>query len=353
MPIDAEAAAAVQSPSPSTPTAIGAPDPWPLLGLVRFFLACVVMFAHADVFIEVNPLCHWAQFFDPRVAVICFLVVSGYSIGDSIGRGDTAEFYFRRARRILPLYWASLAWTILTFVPEICAAIANHHPIPTMDSLAAWIGAPLMLQQFVTPNLGANTSIWSLSLEWAYYAVAPALARMAWPLLTALTALSLAISAHWPHARIPLFQYNATLLLTLAWAWIGGFAISRGRHPAAAVFVTLLGAGLVWREYGPAPAVMLGATILAAGLAWRLAPLPSKLRRAALYLGDLSYPIYLFHEPTLVQCSHIWPGLPPAIALLAAAAVSATAERTIDRPARRLPMSALTGWMRGRQGRSG
>jgi len=81
---------------------------WPLLGLVRFFLALVVAGTHLAHFAPGNAIAHWFDGLSAFVAVIGFLVVSGFSIAASYEKSP-AGFYARRVLRILPLYVLAIA----------------------------------------------------------------------------------------------------------------------------------------------------------------------------------------------------------------------------------------------------
>jgi peptidoglycan/LPS O-acetylase OafA/YrhL len=89
---------------------------WPILGAVRFFLALVVVGAHLVWFDRSDEVGRQLGMFSGIVAVIGFLVLSGFSIAASLER-ERAGFYARRFRRIFPLYALAIAsaWAVPAF----------------------------------------------------------------------------------------------------------------------------------------------------------------------------------------------------------------------------------------------
>src|SRR3954452_18643946 len=89
---------------------------------VRGLAARVVVIHH--VFLRAFPgypvdrAPFWAGWFIyGRFAVVVFIVLSGFSLGLSPARhgwrlGGVSPFAYRRARRILPAYWAALAFSL-------------------------------------------------------------------------------------------------------------------------------------------------------------------------------------------------------------------------------------------------
>jgi peptidoglycan/LPS O-acetylase OafA/YrhL len=71
---------------------------------MRFLLASIVAVAHISDF-EKSPFSMFcAASLDAKAAVVGFLVISGFSIAASLDR-DPNGFYFRRFKRIYPIYF--------------------------------------------------------------------------------------------------------------------------------------------------------------------------------------------------------------------------------------------------------
>lgn len=113
-----------------------------------------------------------------KAAVLTFFVLSGYAIGlatrgrEPVTRSALADYASRRARRILPLYWISLAWT---------AALGWVYAVGEPSfSLETLIGNILFLQTSAIAKgnwfdpFGLNGPYWSLSYEVFFYAMLPA-----------------------------------------------------------------------------------------------------------------------------------------------------------------------------------
>ena len=129
-------------------------DKWSLLALARFLLAFVVASAHLTDFVPLGWLAvvPWFGMFEP---VLCFLLISGYSIGNSYGK-EPQGFLLRRAWRIYPIYIGAIALTLFA--------------IPLPWSSGAWTIAQnvLFLNQLTTERSFVGPA-WSLSLEvWLY-----------------------------------------------------------------------------------------------------------------------------------------------------------------------------------------
>lgn len=256
-------------------------NPWPALAALRFVLAVVVMVSHLSWFAPGLP--------DggALAAVLGFLVVSGYSIAASLER-EPAGFYRRRLRRILPVYLAACALSLLPVaLGPVVDATGYVWAVPAPAEVVCNL---VFLQGFACGPLTSNPVVWSLSVEAACYAAAPFLRR--WT-AAALALVSLAAFLLIPPE--PVYYSRMTgggALVLLAWAWLAGF--------------------LLWR----------------AGLRFTL-PVP---RRLCLWLGDVSYPLYLVHIPAYLG---LWAlGVRAPVLLAAGALALAVLAQAVERKAR-------------------
>jgi peptidoglycan/LPS O-acetylase OafA/YrhL len=85
---------------------------WALLGGLRFFLAFIVLTAHLGWYLpKSDPFLKFDKF-SPVVAVLGFLLISGFSIAASLNASPKG-YYFRRFIRIFPLYIFSISISVL------------------------------------------------------------------------------------------------------------------------------------------------------------------------------------------------------------------------------------------------
>ncbi len=202
------------TPTPSPLTAAG---PAPVrqhiayLDGMRALAALFVVLCHYDVQIIFwhKPHSVWldrtlSYLYTGHNAVDVFIVLSGFCLAMPVVRGSgylaggTLNFFWRRARRILPPYYLALGFSLLLIL------LAIGHPthgtrwgetsLPvTWNSILAHL---LLVQDaFTQTKSSINYALWSVSVEWRIYFVFPLLLalRRRWGSLTvaaAATALS-------------------------------------------------------------------------------------------------------------------------------------------------------------------
>jgi peptidoglycan/LPS O-acetylase OafA/YrhL len=108
-----------------------------------------------------------------RLAVVVFIVLSGFSLAISPARnawqlGGTPGYARRRARRILPAYWAALA------VSALIAALVPSLPLSTPPTTESMIVYGLLLQDVIAAP-APNGAFWSIAVEAALYLAFPLL----------------------------------------------------------------------------------------------------------------------------------------------------------------------------------
>ncbi|MCV7063513.1 acyltransferase [Mycolicibacterium vaccae] len=280
------------------------------------------------------------------VGVDVFFVISGYVITRMLLRTSTqsrgawfVDFYARRARRIVPAATLVIVLTVIaTFeltnflrgarvLPDATASslfLANFHFIATGIDYARLGGDPSPLQHY-----------WSLAVEEQFY--------LAWPLLVILTlavaarsrgatqrrvlcGLLIAIVAASYLASIVVTSVNGVAAfyspLTRAWELAIGcliavaqpwLAAKTSARPVPATALSCCGvAAITWSVlclddtsrfpgWVAVVPVLGAAAILVAGMsAQRTVPAALLGNRAFVYLGDISYSLYLVHWPIFV-----------------------------------------------------
>ena len=165
----------------SVPPTAAAPRRQRLAGLdgIRGLAALYVVINH--VFLRAfpgYPVDHapfWAGWFIyGRFAVVVFIVLSGFSLALSPARHGwrldaVSQFAQRRARRILPAYWAALAFSLAVawlIVPQ------PGHGMPDAKSVLV---NGLLVQNIVGAH-SPNAAFWSMAVEAQLYLAVPAAA---------------------------------------------------------------------------------------------------------------------------------------------------------------------------------
>ena len=332
---------AVESP------AITARSEWAVLGGLRFALALVVALAH------ISNACFRVTD-DPwllrvrscgTAAVLGFFVVSGYSIAASIAR-DRESFARRRFLRIAPVFWTTLALALLPYAFTHGAfTLRSGEHAPPLTALQVFLNA-LCLQTIITPPVYTFHPSWSLLPEVIYYCFAPWFHRRTSRVLCAMagvSAVSYILNARYSHWM----QGHLLPALLLVWVWLAGFVMRRFRGRLLPMILAVFGiigiflcreyeAGYVRGFSWPVLVVFLATATVA------LAPaIPVSPRRSAIlmWLGDISYPLYLIHFTVIVAVGllfghHLTGGAMPYLA--ASIAASAVIYALVDRPIRRI-----------------
>jgi peptidoglycan/LPS O-acetylase OafA/YrhL len=271
------------------------------------------------------------------LGVEAFFVISGFVLPYALHAAryrlhGYGSFLLRRIIRLDPPYFASIVVAIaLTYasntVPGFRGAPPNYSVLQILSHAAyanAFFGFPSIIVVY-----------WSLSLEFQFYL----LIGLLFPLLVnrktmVRVATLIALAAAALLVESPLLVFSWLFLFMLG---ILAFYYRRGMltRPWYIGAVCLAGIG-VWMRLGPATALVgLASTLLIAFVEWRSAPL--------LFLGDISYSLYLIHVPIAGRVINAAArfSLDPAAATLVVvlafivAIVSAYGfHRLIERPAR-------------------
>ena len=286
---------------------------WAFLALVRFGLAMAVFIGHFALMVDKARLNLFGfGFFAAASAVYGFFILSGYSIAASLD-SKSSGFYSRRFIRIWPLYLSALIFGLL-----VVAVLPSPFKLPLDENFkepVTWLSVLasfLMLQDIVAPAFWICGVIWSLSPEWWWYMIAPLLKRVWVLFLFALMALSLVQFIQWNwgfnfmwylHSRennMHAFNIAAwnqesfgSAITGLFWLWIAGFLYYRYRRTPHGFCVLAFPCVLAFM-FGRSVGFPCFATIFALVLCEEF-KFSEKIGKFFDFLGDLSYPIYLFH----------------------------------------------------------
>jgi peptidoglycan/LPS O-acetylase OafA/YrhL len=259
-----------------------------------------------------------------RFAVLVFIVLSGFSLALSPARAGwrldgIADYARRRARRILPAFWAALAFSLAVawlVVPQPRSGVPDAMSVLTNG---------LLVQNIFSSSPTPNTAFWSIAVEVQLYFLLPVLLLMirrrgAAVMVTAVALVVAAVGIVGPHvARLDTFVVESAPDLAALFALgvvsagiVGAAGAARRSWPwpwlalaaAAPVLATIAWQGSVWTldnlfwvDLALAPAIACLLVGLATG---RPAPLLRLLDTRPLRgLGDCSYSLYLTHAPII------------------------------------------------------
>jgi peptidoglycan/LPS O-acetylase OafA/YrhL len=288
-------------------------------GLAALFVVMNHIFLRAFPGYPVDRAPFWAGWFIyGRFAVVVFIVLSGFSLALSPARhgwrlDEVSRFAHRRARRILPPYFAALAFSLAV------AWLGAPPPGQGMPDAKSVVVNGLLVQNLVgAPN--PNRSFWSIAIEAQLYVLFPLLLLMVrrWGAVVMVAAVTVVVSTVGilgPHAFVIQSPPDLAALFALGvvsagivgasgarrsrqWAWLALAAV-------APVLAVIGWQGSVWTldhlfwvdlALGPAVACLLVG--LASG---HPAPLVRLLdARPIRNLGSSSYSLYLTHGPIVV-----------------------------------------------------
>jgi peptidoglycan/LPS O-acetylase OafA/YrhL len=345
-------------------TPVATPPDLRALTSLRFLAALwVVLFAawpHLDASFVPNAVTRG------YLGVEVFFVLSGFILShvylEAAGekRFTWGGFLWARVARVYPLHLVTLFGMIGLGVAATVAGIV------VSDSLLDWRSLPAHLTLTHAWGLASGASFnhpsWSISAEWFAYLSFPAFAFVAWRLrerpivaVAAAAALALAIYAVFePLAGFSLteatFRWGA---LRIVPCFMLGCALyllhRRGPLPHAGWIALACGAGVVLaaslRLWDPIVVLLAGGLILALGsVGNERAGLLSS--RAGVYLGEISYSVYMVCAPVLLLGVNVAARLTGAddkrlhvivwLAVIAAIPVAAALTyHLVERPARK------------------
>jgi peptidoglycan/LPS O-acetylase OafA/YrhL/SAM-dependent methyltransferase len=318
-------------------------------GLAALFVVVNHVFLRAFPGYPVDRAPFWAGWFIyGRFAVDVFIVLSGFSLALAPARrgwrlDGVSRFAHRRARRILPPYWAALAFSLAV------AWLVLPPPGQAPPDAKSVLVNGLLVQNLVgAPS--PNRSFWSLAVEAQLYVVFPLLLLMVrqWGAIAMVAAVTLVVATvgilapGFPGLDFYVIQSPPDLAALFAigvvsagivgaggarrsWPW-GRLALAAAAPVLALIWrqgsVWTLG-HLFWVDLALGPAV---ACLLAGLGTGHAAPLVRLLdARPIRNLGSSSYSLYLTHGPIVVVVyerivrGRVRPGVPAFVVMLALA----------------------------------
>lgn len=273
-----------------------------------------------------------------HAGVMLFFLCSGFVIPISLEGSGLRVFWVRRAFRLYPAYWASIA-IVLALIPF---GIVSVEPDALSYGLlpATLVNLTMVAELFGVPKL--RGIFWTLTIEMVFYAVATVLfvlrvnrrsALIAATLLAGAAALELAIP--WltglpaPHN---LLFYLGLMFVGSCFYRQGAGALSRAGLAAVAGGAVAV-AVVAWTQNGNTPVLvswLAALAVFSASFALRGRAVPAAL----LVLGQVSYSLYLLHW-TVFQL--IGPVGPPALSVaiwaVASIGVAWVVYQVVERPA--------------------
>jgi peptidoglycan/LPS O-acetylase OafA/YrhL len=285
--------------------------------------------------------------------VTLFFVLSGFVIHLPQARREREgapfigwkEFYRRRARRLLPTHYASIAFAVAA------ASIAPTDLIsrPTIATLLAHV---FMVHTWATTAVfySINAVFWSIAVEVHFYLTYPLLLwirrRFGRALLPTLLAIAFAVYlASYAQPSLDRRFIIQNLFLVTWWIWGMGVVMadvySGGELPGSARLLVFPGAVWVWGALSLAVAYV-DPTVASAHVRFWIAPVLCAVvlfaaaigttrahARLLEWLGDFSYSLYLMHPVALAITSRLLPAgvLPGPVAAVADIAASIVVAR--------------------------
>jgi len=269
------------------------------------------------------------------IGVDIFFVISGYLISGILYKGHNAgnfsfkEFYARRIRRLFPalitVLLLCLAYGWLILLPDEFQQLGKHVAAGT-----------LFIQNFIfwqesgyfdtAANLKSLLHLWSLAVEEQFYIFFPPLLILFWkkPKLLIPAMVVLMIATFILNVVMSIQNNTTDFFLTpyRAWEFLGGSLLAwwhydknheedvpLHRNALSWIGLILLGLGMVfihtedpypgWRALLPVAGTLMLMEGGAGGLkgAWVNQKILSN--PAVVWIGLISYPLYLFHWPAL------------------------------------------------------
>jgi peptidoglycan/LPS O-acetylase OafA/YrhL len=272
---------------------------WTVLAGLRFLLALLVVMTHSEV-VAPGSIVDIMLGHTGYPAVFGFLMISGYSIAHSIKKSPDG-YLIRRIKRIYPTYLCALAFSTLVLVDGPLRLPFGQ--VLVAPSWHVFIGNLFMLQGILVPVIPVNGPLWSLSIEWWCYILAMLLIRFNNRISVAVMIASfcamIVYSKHFGYVTASQYPLGWNVFL-IAWAWLSGFVYNR--DPSKLNFMLMLMLPMLMFElYLP---LQFGSMVIAGSACMILFAKHIEIRSATVskalnFLGNVSYPLYLIHDPMM------------------------------------------------------
>jgi peptidoglycan/LPS O-acetylase OafA/YrhL len=264
----------------------------------------------------------WWSLVVGHLAVTVFIVISGFCLmlpvienGGTL-RGGFKSFITRRARRILPPYYAAVLLCLALIATVIGKPTGTLWDVPIRADLTSVVAHFLLIQDFVATS-HINYVFWSIAVEWQIYLLMPLLV-WAWRRFGSAPVVIGALIVGYGLR----FGFEDTRLVRAHPHFLGMFAIgmlaaelARSEAPrivkfrtavpwgtlcVAAIVAVGVMAKLKYFKWIDLPVALLGFAALLGSTTAKGGPLKSFLSFHPLVtIGTFSYSLYLIHAPLL------------------------------------------------------
>jgi len=258
-------------------------ESYPWFDWLRFILSSIVVLGHADF--------QFAPFLTGKLAVCVFFALSGWLIGGILLRTKTSElprFFFNRSTRIWIPYVAAI---ILLYGIAVLREGVDFFWLKyfVMDiTFTHQLFTFFPVAEYEMPLDGSGNQFWSIAVEEQFYLFAPLVMLflpmgkklISWIVISALLLLagswfgviSLGVCAAVMQRDYKIADQLWCRLVALLFMLISGFALSMNMDSLKVLTQAIFGVAVV---------VFLA--------------IPGKRSKIALFLGGLSFPLYLNH----------------------------------------------------------
>ena len=271
-----------------------------------------------------------------RVAVDLFIVLSGFSLMIPVVRnqgrlpGGAMTFYFKRAKRVLPPYFAALFLSLLLIKTLIGKPTGTHWDSCLPVTTKAIVTHLLLIQDLFTDTSGKiNHTLWSISVEWRIYLLFPAILWL-WRRVNPMNAAFLILIAS--YSIFAIIPASGIDIRAISPHYFGLFAMGmiaaelcynendlyrkirdRIHWKTISLFLLILAMTQGWRVQWFAEDLLIGvaSASLLVGLSLDAKSPINRLLcwKPLVFIGGFAYSIYLFHAPILqIFSQYLLPG---------------------------------------------
>jgi peptidoglycan/LPS O-acetylase OafA/YrhL len=330
--------------SPSPPSRLAELDA--LRGVAAIIVVLFHYTWHGDSVVPALRLIPWGVSWG-GYGVALFFAISGFVIFMTLERTRSAsDFLVSRFARLFPAYWFAVGLTTLGLALLGTVKLAQPPGIVLVNLT--------MLQGFLyLPSV--DGVYWSLSVELGFYACMLALWRLRWlrQIEVILLGWMVLTLLWWEFPNLSSAIRGILALRYIPWFAIGMVAYrvrARERTWGQQVPVLLMGLACIATTEGLADAgvFIIVTAIFAALVSGRLTFLN---HRVLLWLGGISYPLYLIHQYLgyAVMIALQDSGVPSGVTLICTLAAALVAAHCIHLFIEQPSLTAIRGWWKNRR----